>query len=152
MCRRWMSAPVRPPLGRLTSSGHAPAVRTSRYHLYLGCGGAGPVAAGPRGVLFNDIAPWCCIQHLGREGVKEIRSKKIAHISVPRLQYCSPLVLSAQMTDHRCMMMICMRTALAASHSQLFQDPMWCKHVRLREHISRVGCRPCSMATRVALV
>ena len=29
MCRRWISAPVRPPLGRLTSSGHAPAVRTS---------------------------------------------------------------------------------------------------------------------------
>ena len=51
MCRRWISAPVRPPLGRLTSSGHVPAVRTSRYYLYLGCGGAGPVAGGPRGVL-----------------------------------------------------------------------------------------------------
>ena len=32
MCRRWISAPVRPPLGRLTSSGHAPVVRTSRYY------------------------------------------------------------------------------------------------------------------------
>ena len=29
----------------------------SVYYPYPGCGGAGPVAGGPRGVLFNDIAP-----------------------------------------------------------------------------------------------
>ena len=33
-------------------SGHAPAVRTSRYYPYLGCGGAGPVAGGPHGGAF----------------------------------------------------------------------------------------------------
>ena len=36
MCRLWISAPVRPPLGRRTSSGHAPAVQTSQYYLYQG--------------------------------------------------------------------------------------------------------------------
>ena len=39
-------------LGRRTSSGHAPAVRTSWYYLCLGCGGAGPVAGGPRGTFY----------------------------------------------------------------------------------------------------
>ena len=35
----------------------------SVFYLYRGCGGAGPVAGGPRGVLFNDIAPRCTIVH-----------------------------------------------------------------------------------------
>ena len=49
---------------------------TGRYYPYLGCGGAVPVASGPRGVLFNDIAPRYRIQQPGGEGwLKAISNK-----------------------------------------------------------------------------
>ena len=82
--------PVRPPLGRQPSSGHAPAVRTSRYCLYLGCGGAGPVAGGPRGGVCNDIAPRFVVYNKpGREGVNNSRAGTSAswHRTPYRLQY-----------------------------------------------------------------
>ena len=64
----WISAPVRPPLGRLTSSGHAPAARTYYPYLgYVGVGGRGWPAG--RSTVFN-IAPGSSIPEPCREGAK----------------------------------------------------------------------------------
>ena len=42
-----------------------------RYYLYFGCGGVGPVAAGPRGVLFNEISLPVLVQYTVRWVVLE---------------------------------------------------------------------------------
>ena len=86
MCRRWISAPVRPPLGRRASSGHAPAVQTSRYYLQLytvsrytsaaEVRDRRPVAGGPQGVLFNDVASRSPIGDPRGEGVKNGNSSR----------------------------------------------------------------------------
>ena len=53
--------PGEAPRGRRATSGHPPAQRTSRYYPYPRYGGAGPVADGLLGVLYNDVAPHPCI-------------------------------------------------------------------------------------------
>ena len=102
MFRRWISAPVQATAGPTRTSsgaGSGHMLRCSRGPdglrlvaksriAHIGYGGAGPVAGGSRGVLFNDLAPRCCIQQSEGEGVKLTLT---SHGDGPRREHATAL-------------------------------------------------------------